>query len=159
MRPVVFAAVIAACCPAFASASPYYAGPDKARYAKLLPLVGTYRCSDTSGDPLYSAAVTVDGAWIVWRESDDDPATEYLRWDGRRKLYVVLEVEHGGGYNASSTAGPDPLNATWAHDYPVDPMYSTFTTSFAKGVFTLSAKYLVHGKPRIGRLSCKKTSS
>jgi hypothetical protein len=156
MRFAVLAMLVAFSFPAAASATQYYTGADQARFAKLLPLAGTYRCSDTSGDPPYKATVKVEGAWLVWRENSRDPDTEYLRWNPQRKSYIVLEIENDGGFSASTTTAPNPLNATWKHDYPTNPMYSTFTTSFSHGVFAVAAKFVVHGKTRIGRLNCKK---
>jgi hypothetical protein len=152
----LLAAVVALLLTTNASAAPFYTGADQARFAKLLPLVGTLRCSATGGDGPYTATVKVEGAWLVWRENAEDPATEYIRWSPRRSSYVVVEVESGGAYNVSSTSAADPLNATWTHDYPPDKTYGTFRTSFSKGQFVITANFNVNGKPRIGRLSCKK---
>jgi hypothetical protein len=156
VRLTALAMLVAILSPSPSSAAQYYTGADQARFAKLLPLAGTYRCGDTGGGRPYKATVRVKGAWLVWTEDSSDPDTEYLRWNPQRKSYVVLEIENDGGYSASSTTGPDPLNATWKHDYPTNPMYSTFATSFAHGVFAVAAKFVVNGKTRVGRLSCKK---
>jgi len=147
---------VAVLIPAIASATPYYTGADEVSFAKLVPLTGTYRCTDTGGDPPYTARVKVEGAWLVWRENGSDPATEYIRWDAKRKVYLVIETGNDGEYNVSTTTGPDPLNAAWKHEYPPSTMYSTFSTRFAHGEFSLVAKFMVKGKMLTGRLDCKK---
>ncbi len=156
MRHLVLATLAFLFIPAAASADQYYSGADQARFAKLLPVTGTFRCSDTGDNKPYTATVKVEGAWVVWRENGTDPATEYIRWSPKRHLYVVVELENAGGYNVSTTTGPDPNNATWKHEYPVNKSYSTFTTSFSNGAFSVAAPYVVNGKRRVGRLSCQK---
>jgi hypothetical protein len=160
MRIYTFVACVMVCIPIAASAattSASFTAADQARFARIVPLTGTWSCSDTGGDKPYTATVKVEGAWVVWREKTDDPATEYIRWNHNLKSYVVAEVESSGGLEVSTTTGSDPLNASWKPQFPPEDSDSSFNTSFSNGIFKVVAKYVdKNGKSRIGQLICKK---
>lgn len=93
MRIRIQVAYLVLCIPIAASAAPDRESADHARFAKLLPLVGEYSCSDTGGGKPYRASVRGEGGWVVWREKNDDPSTEFTRWDSSLQSYVNVEVE------------------------------------------------------------------
>jgi hypothetical protein len=160
MRLRLLAMLLVAMTPAmaFAQTTTDDASAVKAHFAKLLPLAGTLRCSDTGpGDKPYIATVKVEGGWLVWREQTDDPATEYMRWNPQLKSYVVAEIEQGGSLNVSTTTDADPLNASWKTEFPAHNDVQSFHTSFANGTFTVALVFaLKNGKTYNARLSCKK---
>ncbi len=160
MRIFRFLACVVLFIPIAASAqttSASFTATDQARFARIAPLIGTWSCSDTGpGDKPYTAVVKVEGAWVVWREKSDDPATEYLRWSHSLKAYVVTEVVSSGGLVVSTTTDSDPLNASWKPQFPLQNRNS-FNTSLSNGTFMIVAKYVdKNGKSRTGRLICKK---
>lgn len=143
--------------PIAASAAPAQETADQARFAKLLPLVGEYSCSDTGGGKPYRASVRVEGGWVVWREKNDDPSTEFTRWDASLQSYVNVEVESRGGLAISTTKSSDPLNASWNHEFPPTTRIKDFRTSFSNGVFGVAVKYVLNdGTSRVGGLTCRK---
>jgi hypothetical protein len=137
--------------------SPNFTAADKARFAKITPLVGNWTCNDTGQSKPYTATVKVEGAWLVWRDKSNDEAMEYVRWSHTMQSYVVTEITRSGALNVSTTTDPDPLNASWKRQFP--PPDNIMSTSFSNGIFTVSVKFVdKSGKSRTGKLVCKKVS-
>lgn len=157
MRILMLVGYLVLFIPLSAGAGPTDESADRARFAKLLPLVGEYSCSDTGGGKPYRASVRVEGGWVVWREKNDDPSTEFTRWDPSLHSYVNVEIESRGGLAISTTKSSDPLNASWNHEFPPTARIQYFRTSFSNGVFGVAVKYVLNdGTSRVGGLTCRK---
>lgn len=130
---------------------------DKARDAKLMPLVGSWTCRDTGSAKAYSATVKVEGNWIVWRDGGEDANTIYVRFKPSMRAYVVADIDAEGDVEVSSTNAPDPLNATWHVQFPADTSGPTFTLQYSRGTFSLARPFVTHsGKRVVARLRCEK---
>lgn len=129
---------------------------DRAHMSALMPLLGTWTCSDTGSSKPYPAIVKSEGAWIVWRDSGEDKNTLYINWNDSMNAYVVANVAQEG-VEVSTTKDADPLNATWHVRFPPQTSGPTFTVAYSGGTFSLARPYVNRsGKHAVARLVCKK---
>ena len=139
-----------------ASARADYAG--EAQTKKLLPLIGTWTCSDSSGvNPALRKpeiwTVTQEGGWVVSTITGNNPGTNYKRFDLVLQKYIQVDIRFDigaeGGASTSETGDSDPLNATWTRSNPFDYPSSWYDLSPEKETFsgnrlTLAGQY-IHG--------------
>jgi hypothetical protein len=146
--------------PALAQAD--YAG--EAQLKKLLPLLGTWTCTDNRAMPTLREpeiwTVTQEGDWVVSRITGIDPATNYKRYSLVLQKYIQVDVHFLGEVSTSVTGDSDPLNATWTPSNPFNypstyydrgtsrtiAQTSAETETFSGNTFTLSGQYIYQGK-------------
>lgn len=146
--------------PALAQAD--YAG--EAQFKKLLPLLGTWTCTDNKGIPAQRQpavwTVTQEGDWVVSQITGNDPATNYKRYSLVLRKYIQVDIHFVGEPSTSETGDSDPLNATWTPSNPFNypsSYYDRGTTqtiaqtspekeAFSGNTLTLTGQYIYQGK-------------
>ena len=143
-----------------ANASAQGSAEDKVRGSKLMPLIGSWTCSDTGSAKPYSASVKVEGSWIVWRDNGEDANTIHVRFNPSMRAYVVANIDAEGDVEVSTTNAADPLNATWHVQFPTDTSGPVFTLKYSGGTFSLTRPFVAHsGKRVVARLRCDKRAN
>jgi hypothetical protein len=147
-----------------ASARADYAG--EAQLKKLLPLLGTWTCSDSSGvNPALRKpeiwTVTQEGGWVVSTITGNNPGTNYKRFDLVLQKYIQVDIRLVGGASTSETGDSDPLNATWTRSNPFDYPSSYYDPSPEKETFsgnrlTLAGQYIHGAKAAAYEQACTK---
>ena len=135
-----------------ASARADFAG--EAQLKRLLPLLGTWTCTDHSGiTPAQRNpdvwTVTQEGVWIVSSITGDNPGTNYKLFDLVLQKYIQVDMRLVGGVSTLETGDSDPLNATWTRSNPFNYPSSWHDPSpeqetFSGNTFTLAGQY-IHG--------------
>ena len=150
--------------PALAQAD--YAG--EAQFNKLLPLLGTWTCTDNRAMPTLREpevwTVTQEGDWVVSQITGTDPATNYKRYSLVLGKYIQVDIRFDigaeGGASTSETSDSDPLNATWTPSNPFNypsSYYDRGTSqtiaqtspekeAFSGNTLTLTGEYIYQGK-------------
>jgi hypothetical protein len=155
------------------SAQADYAG--EAQLKKLLPLLGTWTCTDNRAMPTLREpevwTVTQEGDWVVSRITGIDPATNYKRYSLVSQKYIQVDIHFLGDVSTSETGDSDPLNATWTPSNPFNypntyydrgtsrtiAQTSAETETFSGNTFTLTGQYLYQGKVTPYKEVCTKS--
>jgi hypothetical protein len=157
--------------PALARAD--YAG--EAQFKKLLPLVGTWTCTDDKRMPTLREpavwTVTQEGDWVVSQITGTDPATNYIRYSLVLGKYIQVDIHLLGEPFTFETGDSDPLNATWTPSNPFNYPSSYYdrgtsqtiaqaspeTEALSGNTLTLTGQYIYQGKMTPYKEVCTKS--
>jgi hypothetical protein len=157
-----------------AAARADYAG--EAQLKKLLPLLGTWTCTDNRGIPAQRQpavrTITQEGDWIVTQITGHyGTATTYTRYSLVLQKYIQVDINFVGEASTFETGNSDPLNATWTPSNPFNYPSSYYdrvtnltidqtspeTETFSGNTFTLSGQYIYQGKATPYKEVCTKS--
>ena len=160
--------IVAAIIPAVASAqmatTPGFTKFDQQQFAKLRPMVGTWKCVDVPADKKPDIQITKQaGNYFVTRESGDAPNTQYTRWSMSYKMYYSVDIDDSGGTQVFMTKELDPLNSTWKTVFPKSlpngKPFFPFTFKMNGNTLTTTGQYYDDkGRIRTATSTCTKVS-
>jgi hypothetical protein len=157
MKRISLAILLALALPSVAGAATGPTAYDRAQYAKLAALVGTWHCVDTPANKKPDVmTVSEQGNFYVTRETGDSPATVYARWNHTYQLYQETIVNNDGSVYVITSKSASPTNATWTVAYP-SGIKATGTTVLSGNGYTTVVKYIDDkGKPAQSKSVCTK---